>query len=497
MLWSLLEGFMDITKSTSGQHTGWRLRGGLVAAMLSVVPPVGGEQARGPDRIDTFVRAEMARQKVPGVAIAIVKKGRVFAARGYGFANVEHHVPVGPDTIFQSGSLGKQFTATAVMLLVEQGKIGLEDPITKFFAGAPASWRAITVRHLLTHTSGIPDYEEVKEGPASVDLRRDYTEDELTRFAFNLTLEFPPGSRWNYSNTGYVLLGVIIHKTSGQFYGDLLRERVFAPLGMKTTRVISEEDIVPHRAAGYRLEKGALKNQEWVSPTLNTTADGALYFSVRDLIAWDKGLRAGAILSPRSWAQVYDPVTLNSGHRYPYGFGWFVDPLDGNVRLHHSGSWQGFKSYISRYLGEDLTIIVLANLADADPARFVDGIAGILAPALAPPALTPIPDPEPEVRARLDALLRLARDGQLSAAEFAYVRVGFFPDVAKAYQEQLSKLGAIQKVSLLERKVLGDDRVYTYELGFATESLIVTLGLAPDARVSLFSLRSKLPPLAV
>jgi CubicO group peptidase (beta-lactamase class C family) len=446
------------------------------------------------DRIDTFVRAEMARQQVPGVAIAIVKDGSVFAEKGYGFANVEHHVPVGPETIFQSGSVGKQFTSAAVMLLVEQGRIGLEDPVTKYFPDAPASWRAITLRHLLTHTSGIPDYEEA--GPDSVDFRRDYTESELARFAFGLTLEFPPGSRWNYSNTGYVLLGIIIHKASGQFYGDLLRERVFAPLEMKTARIISEEDIVPNRAAGYRLDNGALKNQLWVSPTLNTTADGALYFSVRDAIAWDKGLRAGAILSPQSWEQVYEPVKLNSGSRYPYGFGWEVDTLNGSRRLHHGGAWQGFKSYISRYLDEDLTIIVLANLAEADPERFVDGIAGILVPALVTPELKPIPDREPEVRARLDTLLRLTKDGELSPTEFAYLRVGFFPDVAKAYQEELSKLGAIQQVSLLERKVVGDDRIYTYELGYATESLIVTLGIAPDGKISVFTILPKLPPLA-
>jgi len=474
------------------RHARLALCGLLAAATLCIVP-LGADDHAGLDKVDAFVRAEMARQKVPGVAMAIVKKGSVVAAKGYGLANVEHQVPVGPDTIFQSGSIGKQFTATALMLLVEEGKLGLEDPITKFFPDAPAAWRAITVRHLLTHTSGIPDYEEVKGGPASVDLRRDYTEDELTRFAFRLTLEFPPGSRWNYSNTGYVLLGVIIHKTSGQFYGDLLRARVFAPLGMKTARIISEADIVPHRAAGYRLEKGTLKNQEWVSPTLNTTADGALYLSLRDFIAWDKGLRAGAVLSARSWEQVYEPVKLNSGNRYPYGFGWSVDSLDGHRRLHHSGSWQGFKSYISRYLGEDLTIVVLANLAEADPGRFVDGIAGILAPSLSTPELRPIPDPQPEVRARLDGLLRLTKDGRLSPAEFAYVRAGFFPDVAKAYQEQLATLGAIQRVSLLERKVLGDDRVSTYEVGNAAASLIVTLGLAPDDKISLFSIRPKAP----
>jgi CubicO group peptidase (beta-lactamase class C family) len=465
--------------------------GCIIAGALCVAPIAAGRQAGGLDRVDEFVRAEMTRQRVPGVAVAIVSKGDILAAKGYGLANVEYRVPVGPDTIFQSGSVGKQFTSAAVMLLVEQGKIGLEDPLTKFFPDAPSSWRTITVRHLLTHTSGIPDWEGVQGRPGSLDLRRDYTEDELARLAFLLSPEFQPGARWNYSNTGYVLLGIIVHKASGQFYGDLLQERVFGPLGMKTARIISEEDIVPNRAAGYRLDKGTLKNQEWVSPALNTTADGSLYLSLRDLIAWDKGLRARAVLTSESWDQVYAPVKLNSGNRYPYGFGWSVDTLNGALRLHHGGSWQGFKSYISRYLGEDLTVIVLANLADADPARFVDGIASILAPALAVPALAPIPDREPTVRARLDSLLAQARDGRLTPADFAYLRAGFFPDVAKAYQERLSKLGAAQQVSLLARRDLGDDRIHTYELRYATATLIVTMGIAPDGKLSQFRIASK------
>jgi len=203
------------------------------------------------DRIDAFVRDEMQRQHLPGVAIGVIKNGALVKAQGYGVANLEHGVPVGPTTIFQSGSLGKQFTAVAVMLQVEDGKLSLDDPIKKFFPDAPETWRAITVRHLLTHTSGMPDYEEGK-----LDYRKDYTEDELARFACGLLLEFPAGSRWNYSNTGYVLLGAIVRRVSGSFYGDVLTARVFKPLGMATARTISEADIVANRAAGYRLDKG-------------------------------------------------------------------------------------------------------------------------------------------------------------------------------------------------------------------------------------------------
>src|SRR5437773_1351162 len=299
-------------------------------------------------RVDQFVRAEMARQHIPGVAVGIVKGGAVLKAQGYGFANVEHMVPVGPETIFQSGSLGKQFTAAAVMLQVESGKVALSDPITKFLPDAPQPWRSITVRHLLTHTSGIPDYTV-----GTFDYRKDYTEDQLAVFACKLALEFPPGSRWNYSNTGYLLLGVIVHKVSGRFYGDVLADGVFKPLGMTTTRIISEADIVPHRAGGYRLEKGELKNQDWVSPSLNTTADGALYFSLRDLIAWDAAVRARRVLTAESWNQVLTAVRLNSGKTYPYGFGWGIEERGGQPLHEHGGSWQGFKTQYSRFLGDD------------------------------------------------------------------------------------------------------------------------------------------------
>src|SRR5215213_3554553 len=202
------------------------------ASFCVVLSSVAPAQSAHQTRIDSVVKAEMSRQKIPGVAVAVVSKGAVMMAKGYGEANVEHHVAVTPETVFESGSVGKQFTSAAVMLLVEDGKIGLEDPITKYFPDAPASWVGITVRHLLTHTSGIPDYTT-----DAMDYRRDYTEDELEQMAFGLTPEFPPGSRWNYSNTGYVLLGIIIHKASGKFYGDVLRDRVFGPLGMRTARI--------------------------------------------------------------------------------------------------------------------------------------------------------------------------------------------------------------------------------------------------------------------
>ena len=462
------------------------LRLACAVACSLAVSSIALAQDHVQSRIDSVVKAEMARQKIPGVAVAVIKGSEVMLAKGFGEANVEHHVPVTPQTVFQSGSVGKQFTSTAVMLLVQDGKLALTDSITKFFPNAPATWKGITVRHLLTHTSGIPDYTT-----DAFDYRRDYTEDDIVQMASKLTPEFPPGSRWNYSNTGYALLGIIIRKVSGQFYGDVLRERVFKPLGMQSARVISEADIVPHRAAGYDLVKGELKNQEWVSPTLNTTADGSLYLSLQDYIAWDRGLRAKKILSPESWATVFTPATLTSGKRYPYGFGWSIDTLAGKLRIHHGGAWQGFQTYISRYIGDDMTVVALSNLGPSEPSAIVDGIAGILDPAFAAKPPKPIADHEPKVREKLDAILEATRDGRLSPNDFAYVRAGFFPAAAKAYQEMLAGVGRPDSVTLFERDELGDDRIYRYEVRFGDKVFRVNLGLAPDDKVSVFSLRRR------
>ena len=353
-------------------------RPGLLPLLLLVsLPAVTLLTAQESDPIDAIVQEAMAAQRIPGVAVAVVHGGRVVKAQGYGLANVEHEAPVTDRTVFQSGSVGKQFTATAVMLLVEDGALSLDDTLSRFYPEGPPAWGAITLRHLLTHTSGLPNYTDGR-----VDYRRDYTEDDLVRLAFDLPLDFTPGTQWRYSNTGYVLLGALVQRVTGAHYGDVLRTRVFEPAGMATARVISEADLVPHRAAGYRLVDGEWQNQTWVSPVLNTTADGSLYLSLRDYLAWDQSLRSRSLLAAGSWTAMFEPVRLVSGRRHPYGFGWEVDRIGGQDVQRHGGSWQGFQTHIARYLADDLTVVVLANLAQARPARISDAIAAHLIPAL-------------------------------------------------------------------------------------------------------------------
>jgi CubicO group peptidase (beta-lactamase class C family) len=335
--------------------------------------------AQSPDPVDTYVHAEMRKRKIPGLALLVVRDGKVVKAQGYGLSSVELEVPVKPETIFQSGSMGKQFTATAVMMLVEEGKLSLDDPLPKFFPDAPSAWKNVSVRHLLSHTGGFTDY------PEKFDFRRDYTEDELLKIVEALPLAFPPGSQWAYSNLGYLTLGILIHRVSGQFYGDFLHDRIFQPLGMGT-RIISEADIVPNRASGYRLVKGELKNQEWVSPTLNTTADGALYFNILDLAKWDAALYTERVLKRPSLEQMWTPVKLNDGkpNSDHYGFGWFIKDVAGHRVIEHAGAWQGFTTNISRYVDDKLTIVVLTNLEGGGPADITHHVAGIYIPSLTP-----------------------------------------------------------------------------------------------------------------
>ena len=205
----------------------------LAANFLALAPAITAAESA-----DDFVDDYLKKKQIPGCAIMVRHEGKVALCQGYGMANLEHGVRVTPQTIFQSGSMGKPFTALGIMLLVEEGKLALDDPVAKYLK-VPSSWSGITVRHLLTHTSGLGDY------PEDFSLRGDYTEDDFFKMVTAQPLAFAPGARWSYSNLGYLSLGILMHKVTGKFYGDFLEERVFGPLGMKSSHVISESDIVP------------------------------------------------------------------------------------------------------------------------------------------------------------------------------------------------------------------------------------------------------------
>ena len=471
----------------------------VLAALLAPVPSVAADAppraaltAQQLAAIDTFVQTEMGREHVPGIAVGIYSRGKVLLAKGYGMSNVELSVPVKPETVFQSGSVGKQFAAAAMMLLVEDGKVSLDDSITKYFTDAPAAWKPILIKNLLSHTSGLPEYEtpERTGRGAAFDTRMDFTEDDFVKKIEALPIENAPGDKWNYRNTNYLLLGIMIHRVTGMFYADFFQRRIFQPLGMTSTRLISEADIIPNRAAGYELQGSGLKNQEWVSPTFNTTADGALYFNVLDLAKWDAALYGTRLLKQSSLDRMWTVYPLNDGKPNPagYGFGWFIDAQNGHQRIGHGGLWQGFAADITRYPDDALTVVVLANLDRAQPAYFSHVIAGLAVAPLLPPRLAAIDDTQPAFAASLRALLDRIAAGQdirdQMVPNFAKIVT---PEMTQSVQRRVAPLwpgGALTLVRRSPGPVDPTRTISTFRLTKGDQSLLVVFAVASDGKVA-------------
>jgi len=437
--------------------------------------------------IDRYVDAEMKREHVVGIAVGIYNRGQILLAKGYGLANVELNVPVKAETIFQSGSVGKQFTAAAIMMLVEEGKIGLDDSIVKYFPNAPQSWQAIRVKNLLSHTSGLSEYEsDERVGPnGPFYIRMDYTEDELVNKIEALPIEFKPGDKWDYRNTNYVLLGVIIHKVTGSFYADYLQQRIFKPLGMSSTRLISEADIIPNRSAGYEHKGEVIQNQSWVSPTFNSTADGALYFNVLDVAKWDAALYGTKVLKQSSLDQSWTVFLLNDGkpNSANYGFAWEITSVNSHKQIDHGGAWQGFRCHILRYPNDSISVVVLANADSAMPEHFAHVIAGIVNPALELPKLVAIEDKQPELARRLGAFLDQMVAGkdvreQLSPRLAALLT----PEVRENVVAELKSVWPWDTVTLVSRTENDGMTVSRYRIAKGNESRIVRFGLGADGK---------------
>ncbi len=303
----------------------------------------------------------MRKDHIPGLSLAVVKNGSVVKLRGYGWADVEQRVAATPKTVYQTGSIGKQFTAMLVLMLAGDGVLHLDDKITEYLGAPNPAWRDITIRMLLTHTSGISN-DALDDGNLSLT----YTNDQVLKMIAKTPLDFAPGTKWKYSNCGYELLGFIIQKATGTFYGDLLARRVWTPLGMTSTRIIDLADIVPHRAPGYVWYAGKLQNQPYVSQSWNTTADGSMYTTVEDIVKWIAALDAHRFISAAVYNEMYAPVRLANGTTKPYGFGWRLATYEGGRVYYHDGVWQGFTGAVHRYVDAHVSVVVLSNMGDSD-----------------------------------------------------------------------------------------------------------------------------------
>jgi CubicO group peptidase (beta-lactamase class C family) len=356
-----------------------RTRSGEVLAMalmmISASLPAGTDSRA--KRVEEIF-AGMASDREPGAAILVLEDGRVAFERGYGVADLRTMRPIDELTNFRLASVTKQFTAAAVMLLVRDGRLRYDAPLTSVLPEFPAYGRDITIRHLLQHTSGLPDYESLMTAP---DAGVPVEDAQITDAGVLALLErqaggkFPPGTRWDYSNSGYVVLGLVVERASGLPFGRFLRDRIFAPLGMDGTLAYERRrNEVRDRAFGHSVENGRWRETDQ-SPTSATLGDGGVYSSLRDMARWDAALRGHSLLSAAEMDPAMVPAVASEGppvepdgRPAAYGFGWFLNPWKGHARAWHYGEPDGFRTAIERFVEDGVTVVVLCNRADADAA---------------------------------------------------------------------------------------------------------------------------------
>ena len=340
------------------------------------------------DRTDTLF-APWSKGDTPGASVIVIKDGRILLKRGYGLANLENKRPIEPDTAFLLGSVTKQFTAMAIMMLAERGKLRYESPLSKFFPEFPPYAQQITVRHLLNHTAGFPEYDDLfldsgkldKDYPRSAKTKPSSFEptakDALAILAHVKAPHFAVGEKWEYSNSGYVILAQIVEKVSGQSFSQFLQRNVFTPLGMTRSLLYDEtRPKVQNVATSYTLKDGVYKDIDY-TPQNAIYGEDNIYTTVEDIYKWDQALYTEKLVKTATLKQAFTPGKLNNGTITDYGFGWKVRKFLGLNAVEHGGSWLGFRTHILRFPDQHFTVVVLANLAQLGVDDFASKIGKI------------------------------------------------------------------------------------------------------------------------
>lgn len=326
--------------------------------------------------IDLFL-SDIYSADEPGAAVIVTRSGTPIFRRGYGLANLELGIPIWPAMVFRLGSITKQFTATAIMMLEEENKISLQDKITQFLPEYPVQNHQITIEHLLSHTSGIKSLTSLENWSAL--MRTDMSVTELIDLFKDEPLEFKPGERWKYSNSGYILLGAIIEQASGMSYQDFIQKRIFDPLEMKNSYYGSHKKIIPNRVSGYRKGKNGFMNADFISMS-HLYAAGSLLSTADDLAKWNRAIRSGELISKKTWQKMVTPVKINNGETTQYGYGWGLFGLKGQPVNAHSGGINGFSTFALYLPNEDVFIAVLSNCrnSEASPSYIANWIAALM-----------------------------------------------------------------------------------------------------------------------
>jgi len=327
--------------------------------LLCLLPAIAFAQV---DSTDIIVRRMMDQQKIVGLSLAVVKDGKPIVNKGYGLANAELNVPVTSETVIRLGSVSKQFFSTAILKLMEEGKLSIEDPVHKFFPDAPETWRAIRIKHLMSHTSGLQ-----REGPAydNATIQPDLV---VIKSAYTLPLDFKTGERYQYCNLAYFMLAEIIRQVSGMPWQNYIHDKLFVPAQMNNTYLTDFFPIIPNRATGYSHQHDTLVN---AFPNYAIRPSGGFLSTTSDMIKWDKALREEKIiLKKENWEKLWQPFVKMSDKaesKSYYGFGWIIDEHKGHKVVKHDGSNQGFRASYIRFVNDGLSIVILTNTTEAVP----------------------------------------------------------------------------------------------------------------------------------
>jgi CubicO group peptidase (beta-lactamase class C family) len=439
--------------------------------------------------MDEMIRAFLQRHKIPSAAIAVAQNGRVVKAAGYGVANLELNVPATDSTVYEIGSISKQFAAEAVLLLVEDGKLGLDDPIARYLK-VPDAWRAITIRHIVTHTSGLKDWD----GGPDFSYAREYSAADYIDMVNRYPLTFPPGERFAYTSAGYPLLGLIVDSVAREPYETFVRRRIFAPAGLRATRFKHPYDVVPNRSGGYVDTAGVFKNGEPGRPSV-IAPSGGIMSTAREMAEWMIALEAGRIVKPATLQRMETAIELPGGRTFSAGMAWFLDTFHGHRLFLHNGSTvAGFSSVVYRYPDDRLAVVVLFNM---DRFNAVNSLATRIASYYGTPLWTGAfperPDPEPVLTAKLVAMLAAVaerRDTDVLAPNLR--NPGNPPRTNPAFGFS----GKVDRFAFLDREDLGAAGVnrfgnqiryvYRYKLVAGQRVIYYTIEVTTDGKVARF-----------
>ena len=429
--------------------------------------------------LDSYFADLIAKKRSPAISVAVVEKGHVVYAKGFGYANLEQDVEANASTVYRIGSITKQFTATMIMQLVKEGKLSLDDSIEKVLPDMPKAWGKVTVKNLLNHTSGIKSYTELK-GMMEKDAMQPTTPLGIIKKVEKEPMDFEPGTKWHYNNTGYELLGIIIENIDKRTFAESLTKRILSPLGMSHTYFVSERSIVRYRAQGYSSGKHGFEHAQYLNMDWPYAA-GSIESTVLDLAKWDEALYGEKVLPKELLAKMWEPTVLADGTIQNYGFGWGTSILNDQQLVEHGGGIHGFTTQIRRVPSKGLTVIVLTNTnGPSNPAGIAKEVMEVMDPTLKTVKPQIEADKNPSATKEAQIILQSVLDGKFDRSKLTpdFGKILTIELIAEA-KAQLNSLGAVTKFEFLREAKISGLTSRMYNVSFA--SIELKLAIATDS----------------